>query len=106
VDADAGLGWQLDPVLIDGALQVQVLWARLQWDVTLLPAQIGSYTRLASPEEGEPVRHELRIHSASSAPLCHADHWFYGADGRALAVLGDVVGVGTKALNRLVGAPR
>ena len=98
------LNWLLDPVLLDSALQIQVLWARLQWDVTLLPAGIGGYARLAAPGEGELVRHELRIRPASSAPLCHADHWFYGSDGRLLALLEDVVGVGTQTLNRLAGA--
>ena len=83
---------------------MQVLWARLEWDVTLLPAQIGSYTRASAPRPGELVRHELRIRPESAAPMCHADHWLYGADGRLLATLGDVVGVGTRALNRLTGA--
>ncbi len=50
------------------------------------------------------MRHELRIRPSSSPPLCHADHWFYGSDGRLLALLHDVVGVGTQALNRLAGA--
>jgi acyl transferase domain-containing protein/NAD(P)H-dependent flavin oxidoreductase YrpB (nitropropane dioxygenase family)/NAD(P)-dependent dehydrogenase (short-subunit alcohol dehydrogenase family) len=99
-----GLRWLLDPVLIDSALQMQVLWARLQWEVTLLPAEIGAYVKLAEPTAGEPVRHELRIRPDSNLPLCHADHWFYGADGRLLALLHDVVGVGTQALNRLAGA--
>ena len=98
------LRWLLDPVLIDSALQVQVLWARLQWDVTLLPAEIISYTRAGAPRDGEMVRHELRIRPTSSEPLCHADHWFYGSDGRLIATLGDVVGVGTQALNRLAAA--
>jgi hypothetical protein len=99
-----GAAWLLDPVLLDSALQIQVLWARLQWDVTLLPAEIGGYVRLGAPLPGERVRHELRIRPASSAPLCHADHWFFGVDGRPLALLEDVVGVGAQALNRLAGA--
>ena len=52
-----GLRWLLDPVLLDCALQMQVLWARLQWDVTLLPAEIGGYVRLggrARREAGPP----------------------------------------------------
>jgi acyl transferase domain-containing protein/NAD(P)H-dependent flavin oxidoreductase YrpB (nitropropane dioxygenase family) len=101
--ADGGR-WLLDPVMIDSAMQMQVLWARLQWEVTLLPAEIGAYVKLGEPTAGEPVRHELRIRATSNLPLCHADHWFYGADGRLLALLHDVVGVGTQALNRLAGA--
>ena len=94
------------PVLLDSALQVQVLWARLQWDVTLLPAEIGSYVRDRRCDRGEPVRHELRIRPRATPPLCHADHWFFGSGGRLLALLEDVVGVGTQALNRLAGARR
>ena len=44
--------WLLDPVLLDSALQMQVLWARLQWDVTLLPAEIGGYVLLAPVGDG------------------------------------------------------
>jgi hypothetical protein len=103
-DAD-GRKWLLDPVLVDSALQIQVLWARLQWDVTLLPAEIGSYRRVSAVTEGESVRHELRLRPESARPLCHADHWFFGSDGRLIATLGDVVGVGTQALNRLSAVP-
>ena len=99
-----GQSWLLDPVLIDAALQVQVIWARLNWDVTLLPAEIRGYARLHTVEPGEQIRHELRIRPESSAPMCHCDHWFFAADGRVLATLTDVVGVGTRALNRLAGA--
>ncbi len=100
-----GMGWLLDPVLLDSALQVQVLWARLQWDVTLLPAEISAYQRSAAPPPaGELVRHELRLRPAAEPPLCRCDHWFYSSDGRLLATLTDVVGVGSQALNRLAGA--
>ncbi len=99
-----GRRWLLDPVLLDSALQMQVLWARLQWDVTLLPAEIGSYTWLGELPEDEPVRHELRIRPGSRPPLCDTDHWFYAPDGRLLAVMQGVVGVGAQKLNRLAGA--
>jgi hypothetical protein len=104
VAGGAGRQWLLDPVLLDSALQAQVVWARLQWDLTLLPAEIGSYTRFGAPEQGESVRHELRVRAESAPPFCRADHWFYGSDGRLLATLRDVVGVGTRALNRLAEA--
>jgi acyl transferase domain-containing protein/NAD(P)H-dependent flavin oxidoreductase YrpB (nitropropane dioxygenase family)/NAD(P)-dependent dehydrogenase (short-subunit alcohol dehydrogenase family)/acyl carrier protein len=100
-----GMQWVLDPVLLDSALQMQVIWARLQWDVTLLPAEIGGCTRFAAVTDGEPVRHELRIRPSSRPPLCHADHWFYGPQGELIVLLEDVVGVGSRALNRLARTP-
>jgi hypothetical protein len=104
-----GSRWLLDPVLLDSALQLQVIWARLNWDVTLLPAEIASH-RLVLPAAQRPttgmgpVRHELVVRPDSEAPLCRCDHWFHLADGRLLATLERVVGVGTAALNRLAGA--
>jgi NAD(P)-dependent dehydrogenase (short-subunit alcohol dehydrogenase family) len=100
--------WLLDPVLLDCALQLQVVWARLNWDVTLLPAEIGAHVRSlprasAGLSEADLVRHELRVRHGSEPPLCRADHWFYLSDGRLLGTLEDVVGVGTPALNRLAG---
>lgn len=100
--ADTGpSGWILDPVLVDCALQVQVLWARRFWDVTPLPAQIDGFRRFAGIAPGDVVRHELRVRETSRPPLCVADHWIYAADGRLLATLTGVQGVGSRALNRL-----
>jgi hypothetical protein len=105
VGGAAGLDWLLDPILLDAALQVQVLWARLHWDVTLLPAEIGGHRRLApilaAGDAGGPIRHELRIRPGSRPPLCHADHWFRRPDGTVIATLTDVVGAGARSLNRL-----
>jgi acyl transferase domain-containing protein len=104
--ADAS-DWLLDPVLLDSALQVQVVWARLHWDVTLLPAEIATYRRALSGPRPVPsgglVRHELLVRPDSEPPLCRTDHRFHLSDGRLLATLGGVVGVGTAALNRLAG---
>ena len=92
-------------MLVDAGLQMQVLWARLQWDVTLLPADIAGARFDAGELAGRPVvRHELRIRPESRAPLCLADHWFLASDGRVVGMLTGVQGVGTRALNRLAGA--
>jgi hypothetical protein len=109
IEGAGGSRWLLDPVLLDSALQVQVIWARLNWDVTLLPAEIGGH-RVMLPgaqrpaPDGEPIRHELVVRPDSQAPLCRCDHRFLLADGRLLATLEGVVGVGSAALNRLAGA--
>jgi hypothetical protein len=95
--------WWADPVVIDGALQVQVIWARLNWGVTLLPAQIGR-VRVLAPLEGDEVHLDVRLRPGSRAPLCHMDHVLRAPDGRVLVVMEDVVGTGTKALNRLAAA--
>ena len=85
----AGTGAVADsiPSCSTARCRCRCLWARLQWDVTLLPAEIGATCASTRRRPGEPVRHELRIRPESKPPLCHADHWFFGADGRPLATL-------------------
>jgi hypothetical protein len=123
--------------VVDSAFQMQVIWARLHWGVTLLPAGVQAYHRLGTlgdeigePWDGPPARaaqlaqhapvsgpslgtsrrqgitYELRIRPESQAPLCHADHYFFAADGRLLGAVTNSEGTGTKALNRLAGNGR
>ena len=85
----AGAGaarWWMDPVTVDCALQLQVIWARLNWGVTLLPAEIGAVRPVAGLA-GDAIRLELRVRPDSRAPLCHADHVFTSLDGRLLGTL-------------------
>src|SRR5262249_53393262 len=113
--------WLIDPILVDSALQMQVLWARMHWDVTLLPARIqccrvvrrvgdtsgkaGACVPFETASEGEDgargVRYELRVRPESQEPTSHADHYFFDNDGRLLGFLTGVEGTGSKALNRL-----
>jgi hypothetical protein len=100
--------WLIDPIVVDSAFQLELIWARLHWDVTLLPAGFHRYRRFG-PLSGQAtggqgtIRHELRIRPESQPPLCHADHYFFGPDGRLLGILEDAEGTGSKALNRLAG---
>ncbi|MFO0891868.1 MAG: SDR family NAD(P)-dependent oxidoreductase [Isosphaeraceae bacterium] len=118
-------GWLLDPVLIDSAFQMQVLWARLHWDVTLLPAGVQSCRfldrRREDPGAGEPairsdrgrvraireeLTYELRIRPESEVPLCTADHYFFDSTGRQVGTLLRVEGTGSRKLNRLSSPQR
>jgi hypothetical protein len=99
--------WILDPVLVDCAFQLQVIWARLHWDMTLLPGALGSAVLLSTdPFPAGGVRLELRIRPESVPPLCNVDHYFSTLDGRLLAAITVAQGVGSKALNRLGSASR
>ncbi len=107
LDTPDGARWIVDPILVDGAFQMQVIWARMHWDVTLLPAEVGSIHRFDSLNVSDgPLRYELRIRRESSAPLCHADHYFFDRADRLVGRLRDVVGAGSRELNRLAGSAR
>ena len=98
----AGAEWLIDPVVVDSALQVNVLWARHHWDMTILPGYLERYRRLGSLRGG-PLRHELRIRPDTRAPLVRADHYVYDANQRLQGVLYGMEGTGSSALNRLAG---
>jgi NAD(P)-dependent dehydrogenase (short-subunit alcohol dehydrogenase family) len=96
--------WILDPVLLDCALQMQLLWSRVHWDLTLLPVQAAAVRRYAAaPSPGVSIRHELRVRP-SRPPLCVADHRFTTAEGKLVLEIEGMQGVGSHALNRLAGA--
>jgi len=102
--AEASLGqWLFDPLMFDCALQLVVLWAREHWDMTALPSGFQSFRRFATP----PARNvlcELRFRSNTGQQMLHADIFFFDADtGRVLAIIEDMQGACTKALNRLAG---
>lgn len=107
VSVTPGGSWLLDPLVLDCALQLQVIWARVNWDVTLLPTHLEGVDLLGTFTGVSQVRHEMRISATSANPLCHAQHWLHdAASGRPLAYLHGMTGAGSRALNGIVGQRR
>lgn len=93
--------WMMDPVMVDGGLQMLILWLRLYHDQTPLPARFGRYHRLGPVASGD-IRCEMRVVSAAP-PEIHTDIAFYGANGALIGFLEDMQFTCSKALNRLAG---
>ncbi len=98
----SGDAWLLDPIVIDCALQLQVLWGRIHWDITSLPFGIEAYRQFA-PLAGPYIRCEMRVRPNTAAPVIYADHYFFAADGQLLGILEGVEIVGSQGLNRVTG---
>jgi hypothetical protein len=93
--------WLIDPLMFDSALQVLVLWARENWDMTALPSGFQSYRRFAAPAASRIVC-EMRIRPNTGGQTIHADIFFLdAATGGVVSILEDMQGACSKALNRL-----
>jgi hypothetical protein len=92
--------WLIDPVMVDSALQLIILWARVYIDMTPLPARLSSYHRFAGPIR-EPVRCEATVRHEAGTSVIHADFRFIGAYGKLVGRLEGLEGTCSKSLNRL-----
>ena len=92
--------WLIDPVMVDSALQLIILWARTYLDMTPLPARLTCYHRYARPVAGQ-VRCEASVRHVAGTPVIHADFRFIDAAGKLFGWLEGLEGTCSKALNRL-----
>ncbi len=102
--AGAAGDWLIDPILLDAALQLQLIWGRIQWDVTLLPARVQRYVPFKAAQAttpGEIVVCEMHVRPETRLPLSHTDFYFFNAKGDAIGAMLDFEGSGSAALNRL-----
>jgi acyl transferase domain-containing protein/NAD(P)H-dependent flavin oxidoreductase YrpB (nitropropane dioxygenase family)/ABC-type nitrate/sulfonate/bicarbonate transport system substrate-binding protein/NAD(P)-dependent dehydrogenase (short-subunit alcohol dehydrogenase family) len=95
-----GVPWIFDPVVMDSALQLAIVWSRTHWDMTPLPARFQSYRRFG-PLSGSKINCQIRIRPDSAGHIIHCYAAFFGSDGQLLGLIEDAEGVCSKALNRL-----
>jgi acyl transferase domain-containing protein/NAD(P)H-dependent flavin oxidoreductase YrpB (nitropropane dioxygenase family) len=95
--------WIVDPVIVDSALQLIILWSRHYLDSTPLPSRLGT-CRTWAPLGAGPVKCEVEIQLKPGSATLVNDIRFYDADGRlCVHMVGMELNV-SKALNRLAGA--
>jgi hypothetical protein len=92
--------WLIDPVVMDSALQMIIIWSRMQWDMTPLPSRLQVYRRYG-PLSGGKITCQLRVRSDAVGHVVHCDWVFVGDDGQVLGLMEDAEGACSKALNRL-----
>jgi hypothetical protein len=102
--ASAKGDWLLDPILVDSAFQMVVLWSRLNWDVTVLPSAVQTAVPL-SPFSNHPlVRCDMVVRTETNFPVVHTDFFFYGPNDELCGVVMGLESNGSKELNRLAEA--
>jgi acyl transferase domain-containing protein/NAD(P)-dependent dehydrogenase (short-subunit alcohol dehydrogenase family)/acyl carrier protein len=94
--------WLVDPVIVDGAFQLTLLFARLQTDMTPLPARFG-ILRLYSELTGSDVRCVIRARFSVGGQHLETDTTFLSPRGEVIGVLENAEFTSSPALNRLGG---
>jgi hypothetical protein len=92
--------WVIDPVVLDSALQMIIVWTRMQWDMTPLPARMRSYKRFGALS-GQRIKCQMQIKPDATGHIVHCYVAFIGDDDKLLGLVEDAEGVCSKALNRL-----
>jgi acyl transferase domain-containing protein/NAD(P)H-dependent flavin oxidoreductase YrpB (nitropropane dioxygenase family)/NADP-dependent 3-hydroxy acid dehydrogenase YdfG len=92
--------WVIDPVVLDSALQLIIVWTRMQWDMTPLPSRMRSYKRFGALS-GQRISCQMLIKSDAAGHIVHCYVAFYGDAGQLLGLIEDAEGVCSNALNRL-----
>ena len=100
IDAAIGGGWLFDPVIIDSALQLAMIWYRLQEDMTPLPSRLARLRRFVPWPTGA-VRCRMRARVTGAGHLLTTDYAFIDEADRLLATLDGMDLTGSRALNRL-----
>jgi Polyketide synthase dehydratase N-terminal domain len=93
--------WLIDPVIVDSALQLLILWARSYLDATPLPSRLGSYHIFGRLPAGGSVRCEAEIEYQPGNPTLNASLLLYDSGGRKIGWLEDMEVTVSRALNRL-----
>jgi len=101
--ADASeASWLVDPVILDGALQLPILWGRLHWDITTLPSSFGCYHYFAPfSEQRTHVQVRVRPETSQLMNTIYTDVAFFDANGHLLGLVENLKHNGSKTLNRL-----
>ena len=92
--------WIIDPVVMDSALQLIIVWSRMHWDMTPLPSRLHTYRRFGSLS-GSKINCQVRIIPDSAGDIIHCYWAFFRDDGPLLGLMEDAEGSCSKALNRL-----
>ncbi len=91
--------WLIDPVVLDAAPQLGMIWSRAVFDTSPLPNRVAAYHRFA-PVGDEPLVCLFRVDPESNESWYKADVWLL-RKGKVVGLLEGLEGAGSAALNRI-----
>ena len=96
--------WIIDPFVFDAALQMLLIWSRVQNDKTALPSRFRFFRRFQSLSD-QTLKCFVGVESLAGGHALKSWVHFVDGSGRLLAVLDTMEASCTNALNRLTSEP-
>jgi hypothetical protein len=91
-------GWVADPLVLDAAFQMMILWTQAEHGTGSLPSFIGRYRQFRKGYPADPITVVIRV-TRDDAKFARADIDFLAPDGQVIAQMQDYECVMESALN-------
>jgi acyl transferase domain-containing protein/NAD(P)H-dependent flavin oxidoreductase YrpB (nitropropane dioxygenase family)/NAD(P)-dependent dehydrogenase (short-subunit alcohol dehydrogenase family) len=95
--------WLADPVVLDGGLQMALLWARQTFDITVLPSSFAGVLLYRPLHAARQLFCHLQVVETISKQSIVYNMFFTDQHGVLHAMIDRVQATGSRELNRLVG---
>jgi NAD(P)-dependent dehydrogenase (short-subunit alcohol dehydrogenase family) len=95
--------WLIDPVVVDSAFQLSILWERAHYDMTPLISSVKYYRRFGSPSD-LPIRCWAQTQPSAGGHILLTDFYFLDSEERVISVIEKMEASCSKELNRLTGS--
>jgi len=93
--------WLMDPVVLDGGLQLALLWARNYLGITVLPSSFKAVHIFRPFHLSSIIRCHLQVLEESGKHTVYYNIYFMDTEGLLLGMIERVEATGSSALNRL-----
>ena len=95
--------WLIDPIVLDGGLQLVLIWTRTYLDMTALPSSFKA-VRIFKPFHLCPlIRCYVEVLEETGNQNVYSNLFFMDQEGHLLGMIEGLESTGNKALNRLAG---
>lgn len=97
---NSGRRWLIDPVILDGGLQLVWLWVRAHKDMSALPSHFKAI-HIFNPNTSSIIRCHLEVIEEIDGQTVLSNIYFTDPDGRVLCIVEGLEATCSKSLNRL-----
>jgi len=96
--------WLMDPVVLDGGLQLALLWARNYLDITILPSRFKKVHLFKPFPRSSSIRCYSQVLEEFGGQSVYSNLYFVDPEGSLICLIEGFEATGSSALNRLGGS--